>query len=111
MNSKAKGSAGERELAAILTAEGFDARRNDQRYTGGVGNPDVTAEGLEQYHIETKRTERLRLGEAMQQAIHDADGKIPLVMHRRSRQPWLVTMRLSDWLKQMKGGENKDDQD
>lgn len=73
MNSKAKGSAGERELAAILTAKGFPARRNDQRYLGGVGRPDVTADGLEDYHIEVKRVERLNVGEAMQQAIHDAD--------------------------------------
>lgn len=101
MNSKAKGSAGERELAAILTAKGFPARRNDQRYTGGVGNPDVAAEGLEQYHIEVKRMERLNIGTAMQQAIHDADGKIPVVMHRRNRQPWLVTVRLTDWLNQL----------
>ena len=101
MNSKAKGSAGERELAAILTAKGFPARRNDQRYTGGVGNPDVAAEGLKQYHIEVKRMERLNIGTAMQQAIHDADGKIPVVMHRRNRQPWLVTVRLTDWLNQL----------
>ena len=101
MNSKAKGSAGERELCAYLTAAGLPASRNDQRYTGGMGNPDVAAEGLEDYHIEVKRVERLNIGEAMRQAEHDADGKIPLVMHRRSRQPWLVTLRMSDWLNQL----------
>ena len=36
MNPKRKGSAGERELAAYLTAEGFPAHRNDQRYVGGT---------------------------------------------------------------------------
>ena len=66
-----------------------------------MGNPDVAAEGLEQYHIEVKRMERLNIGTAMQQAIHDADGKIPVVMHRRNRQPWLVTVRLTDWLNQL----------
>ena len=99
MNSKAKGSAGERELAAILTAKGYPAHRNDQRYLGGVGRPDVAAEGLERYHIEVKRVERLNIGTAMQQAIHDADGKIPVVMHRRNREPWLVTLKLTDFLK------------
>lgn len=45
--------------------------------------------------------ERLNLGDAMGQAVRDAarfhDGA-PTVFHRRSRQPWLVTMQLSDWL-------------
>lgn len=109
MNVKKKGSAGERELCAYLTGEGFPAHRNDQRYTGGVGNPDVAAEGLETYHIEVKRVERLNIGEAMHQAEHDADGKIPVVMHRRSRQPWLITMRLQDWIQREKKGENGGD--
>jgi hypothetical protein len=36
----------------------------------------------------------------MSQAIHDADGKaLPAVMTRRNRSPWLVCMRLDDWLR------------
>lgn len=109
MNAKAKGSAGERELCAYLTAEGFPAHRNDQRYTGGVGNPDISAEGLEGYHFEVKRVERLNLGAAMEQAEHDAAGRVPVVASRRNRRPWLVTLRLSDWLEVMrcsKGGHD-----
>ena len=98
MNSKRKGSAGERELRDFLTAQGFPAHRNDQRFVGGVGNPDISAVGLEAFHIEVKRVERLNVSEAMRQAERDAAGRIPCVMHRRSREPWLVTMRLADWL-------------
>lgn len=98
MNSKAKGSAGERELCAVLTARGFPAHRNDQRYIGGAGNPDISAQGLENYHFEVKRVERLNISEAMKQAMHDASGRVPIVAHRRSREPWLITMRLEDWL-------------
>ena len=47
MNVKRKGSAGERELAAVLTGAGYPAHRNDQRDVGGFGNPDISAEGLE----------------------------------------------------------------
>lgn len=104
MNSKAKGSAGERELCAYLTGEGFPAHRNDQRYSGGHGNPDISAEGLDAYHIEVKCVERLNIGEAMKQAEGDAAGRVPVVMHRRSRQPWLVTMHLTDWLKRYHHG-------
>lgn len=97
MNSKRKGSGGERELAELLQAHGYDAHRNDQRYIGGLNNPDVG--GLPGYHIEVKRTERFNLYEAMQQAQHDADGKaVPIVCHRRNRHPWVVVMTLEDFL-------------
>ena len=77
MNSKRKGSGGERELAELLQAHGYDAHRNDQRYIGGLNNPDVG--GLPGYHIEVKRTERFSLYAAMEQARRDADGKaVPL---------------------------------
>ena len=99
MNSKAKGSAGERELCMWLTAHGYPARRNEQRYIGGKGNADVVAEGLERFHFEVKRVERLNVPAAMQQAERDADGRIPAVVHRRNRAPWLITMRLEDWIK------------
>ena len=63
----------------------------------------VSAEGLDAYHIEVKRVERLNIGEAMKQAERDAAGRIPVVMHRRSRQPWLVTLHLADFLKKAGG--------
>lgn len=59
MNSKRKGTRGENELARWLTAHGFPARRNEQCYAGGRGNPDVTADGLESDHFEVKRVEQL----------------------------------------------------
>ena len=104
MNVKRKGSQSERELASILTDAGFPAHRNDQRDIGGYDNPDISAEGLEGYHFEVKRVERLNVGEAMHQAERDAAGRVPLVAHRRNRQPWLVTMHLTDWLRLIRGG-------
>lgn len=57
--------------------------------------------GLPGIHIEVKRVERLNVSEAMKQASRDAerfhDGA-PAVFHRRNREPWLVTMKLKDWL-------------
>jgi len=57
--------------------------------------------GLPGIHVEVKRVERLNVGEAMAQAIRDAerfqDGA-PVLFHRRNRRPWLVTMRLEDWM-------------
>ena len=98
MNSKRKGSAGERELCAYLTARGFPSHRNEQRYVGGKGNPDIAAVGLEHLHIEVKRVERLNVTEAMRQAERDAIDRIPAVIHRKNREKWLITLSLDDFI-------------
>ena len=97
MNSRKKGCRGELECAHYLTDRGFPARRT-QQYCGTEGNSDVTCEALGEYHLEVKRTERLQLREAMEQAVRDSQGKVPIVVHRGNRTPWLVVMRLDDWL-------------
>lgn len=101
MNSREKGAAGERELAQILRAYGFEARRG-QQFSGANGDPDVV--GMPGVHIECKRVEKLNLYEAMAQSINDARiGETPVVMHRKNREEWLVTMRLGDFIKFYKG--------
>ena len=96
--SQRKGRAGELELARILKSHGYDVHAGVSRSYGS--EPDLT--GLPGVHIECKRVERLNVPEAMAQAARDSerfhDGA-PAVFHRRSREPWLVTMRLDDWLK------------
>lgn len=103
MNVKRKGNAGEAELCSFLTHAGYPAHRNDQRYTGGHDNPDIEAQGLEHLHIECKRVEKLNVTEAMHQSERDAACRVPVVMHRRNREPWLITLKLSDYLKGLKG--------
>ena len=93
--SQRKGAHGERELAAVLRQYGYEIRRGGSLSFGEV--PDLV--GLPGVHIEVKRVERLNVPEAMHQATRDSerfrDGA-PAVFHRRSREPWLVTMRLVD---------------
>ena len=111
--SQQKGRGGELELAAILGRHGFTIIPGAPLNYGT--EPDLS--GLPGIHIEVKRVERLNISEAMDQAICDAlrfrDG-LPALFHRRNRQPWLVTMRLDDWIRiyrkalsRKKGGENK----
>lgn len=96
MNSRAKGASGERELASKLREYGYDCRRG-QQFSGANGDADVV--GLPGIHIECKRVERLNLEDAMAQSRRDArEGEIPVVMHRKTRSPWLVTMTLEDWI-------------
>ena len=104
MNAKRKGTRGENELCVFLTAAGYPAHRNEQRFIGGRDNPDISAQGLENLHIECKRVEKLNISQAMAQATADAAGRVPVVMHRRNREQWLITMRLADYLTQIKGG-------
>ena len=95
MNSRQKGSRGERELAKIFREHGYEARRG-QQYCGISGDADVV--GLPGIHVECKRVEKLNLLDAMEQAVRDAkDGELPAVFHRRDRCEWLVTRRLEDW--------------
>jgi len=101
MNSRQKGKRGELELANHLKAKGYDARRGVQ-YKGGPESPDVT--GLPGVHIEVKRTEALRLYEALDQSTRDrGQGEIPVVVHRKSRMPWVVILTLDDFLKIYEG--------
>ena len=96
INSKAKGAAGERELANVLKKHGYATRRG-QQYCGANGDADVV--GLDGIHIECKRVERLNIDAAMEQAVNDAKpDEVPAVFHRKNRKGWLVTMRLDDWL-------------
>lgn len=96
-SSQRKGADGERELAALLQEHGYTIERGRSLSFGEV--PDLS--GLPGVHIEVKRVERLNVGEAMAQAVRDSekfhDGA-PTLFHRRNRQPWLVTMRLEDWI-------------
>lgn len=104
-SSQRKGADGERELSALLQQHGYEIKRGGSLTFGEV--PDLV--GLPGIHIEVKRVERLNVGEAMAQAVKDAerfsDGA-PAVFHRRNRQPWLVTMRLEDWLELYRGTGN-----
>lgn len=63
--------------------------------------------GLPGIHIECKRVENLNVYNALAQAIRDTgeSGDLPAVFHRKNNQPWLVTMRLDDWLKIFSGKE------
>jgi Holliday junction resolvase len=94
MNSRDKGKRGERELANWLEERGYAARRG-QQHRGGEDSPDVICPDLP-FHFEVKRTERLKLYEAMEQAIEDAGGGIPVVAHRRNRGDWVGIVRLID---------------
>lgn len=97
LNSKQKGKRGELELAQFLRERGFDEARRGVQYSGGPDSPDVV--GLDGFAIECKRVEAGNLYSWLDQARSDAaDGRVPLVAHRRNRQPWVAILTLDDFL-------------
>ena len=102
-NSRQKGARAERQLAKELRKFGYETRRG-QQYSGANGDADVT--GLDRIHIECKHVERLNIHDAMEQAKRDArEGEKPVVMHKKNRTEWLVTMPLYDWIELYKAWE------
>ena len=97
-----KGADGERELVQLLNGYGYDTQRGGSLTYGSV--PDVY--GLAGVHIEVKRQEALDLWQAIKQAEQDAerfkDG-LPAVFHRKSRQGWIVSMTLDNWIRLYNG--------
>ena len=90
INSNRKGKESEREVSHILQSWGFNARRS-QQYAGSNGDADVV--GVPGLHIEVKHVEKLNLYKAMKQSINDArEGEIPVVVHRKNRTKWLITL-------------------
>ena len=109
-NSKRKGKGGELELAKKLREYGYEVRRSVQ-YNGKAeeGQPDLL--GLKGIHIECKRTEALRLYDAVDQAKRDATGTndLPVVFHRRNNCEWLAIMPLDNFMELYKEWEKNND--
>lgn len=107
--SREKGKRGEREVATLLRFYGYAGSRG-QQHKGGADSPDVT--GLPGVHIEVKRTERLALYEALAQSIRDAgDDELPVVVHRRNGQKWVVVLDFNDFMglyQKWQEGKNND---
>lgn len=106
LNSKRKGSEGERELQEIFLAHEIPCRRNQQGplaptpYQGGHANPDLLCLiNNNACHIEVKRCERLRFSEALKQAVNDAagTGRTPVLCSRRNHDGWIISLYLNDF--------------
>jgi hypothetical protein len=99
INSRAKGAAGERELAGYLREQGWQKARRTVQYAGNPegGSGDVVCENFP-FHIEGKRCQALKPEEWIAQAKRDCPtGKIPAVFFRRNgRKEWLVVLTADD---------------
>ena len=87
-----KGAAAEREVAEMLRHHGIDARR------GQVFNHEEDIVSDLPLHLEIKRQETTKIHEWFKQSCDQSRGKTPVVVHRRSREPWMITLRFEDFL-------------
>jgi Holliday junction resolvase len=89
---RVKGASGEREVAAIFRAAGFDAERTPN--SGGL-RVKGDLDGSVPAHVEVKRQEVLRLPLWIAQAEAEAPaGVTPVVAFRRSREEWWAALPL-----------------
>ena len=104
--AREKGKRGEREVAQRFRDAGFEDARRTAQYCGKTGDASDVV-GVPHLHIEVKRVEREAVRKWIAQAIRDAEdagqGDIPVVVHRKSSEDWLVTLRLEDFLEILKG--------
>lgn len=92
-SQREKGKRGERLAAkAVSQAIRIPARRGVQ-FKGGADSADLEVQ-LEGVHWEVKFVERESIRTWMRQAQEDGGAKIPVVLSKRSREPWLITLPL-----------------
>ena len=104
INSLRKGKRGEREFVQFCKKHGFLEARRGQQYSGIEGEDVV---GLPHIHVEVKfygKKEDLNIQRALEQAVKDANGKIPVVAWRINHQRgWNIVMRTIDFVKLFTG--------
>lgn len=95
--SRDKGQRGELEWAKYQRENWNcpDACRGQQR-KGSPDSPDVIG-GIPGLHPEVKRTEKLAIHAAMEQAVSESGlDEVPYVAHRANKREWLLIIRADD---------------
>lgn len=109
MNSKKKGSRGERALRDVWKSHGYKEAHRSQQYSGrGESSADI--EGIDpRLHIECKVGYTYKtIYDFMEQAVSDAkEGQIPIVNCKMDRKEWLCVMKLDDFIKIFKECEER----
>ena len=100
--ARQKGMNAEREVAKILSDYfGEDIKR--VLLSGVRGEGDIELPGV---HIEIKRQEQTLLKKWFAEEKPKAEAKgLPMALiHRKSREPWIVSMMLEDWMEIARDG-------
>ena len=110
-SQREKGKRGEREIATLFRAHGFQARRGRQ-YKGSPDSPDVEHNLPGDLYVEVKFRENISPYAALEQVSCDAGPWYdPVVFVRKLKKPWIVVMDADDFLgimEEIKDGQKTD---
>jgi hypothetical protein len=95
VNSRRKGASAELELVHVLRALGFTGARRGQQFRGTADSPDVV-DAIPGAAIESKRRKSAVDGWWEKAAAEAGPELVPIVMHRRDRGVWKLTIALGD---------------
>ena len=99
-SQREKGKLGERSIANLFKAHGFENAHRSQQHSGkGESSADVV--GVDGLHLEVKLGYKYsKIYEFREQAERDSEGSgnIPVVCCRMDRQPWLAVLDLEDFI-------------
>lgn len=97
--SRAKGRDAEREVECVLREAGFDV----DRAIGGRSQIHADVIGVEGIALEVKRRERVRIVEWSREIESKTPPHVtPAVAYRANREPWRVSLPLSDLIDLLK---------
>lgn len=89
INAQRKGKRGELQVAKLFRDEfGWNARRR-QQHSGTEGSDDVAC-GFDGLHVEVKFAQKWQINDWMSQAVNDCGNNLPILLHRKSRIPWIA---------------------
>ncbi len=93
--SRDKGARAERAACVALGEHlGGVWARTAMQASGVPGIPDVHSPRYNGVHVEVKNNQSLSAWAALQQATRDAKSRVPVVVMKRDRKPWLVVVEL-----------------
>jgi hypothetical protein len=96
--SKDKGARGELLWRDECHRAGFTQVQRGGQLPFQKGKALADVIGLYGCHLEIKFQEKLNIRQAVEQAADDCQaGEMPILAHKASRKPWLVTMRAEDF--------------
>lgn len=96
LNSRQKGKSGELEACQVLRELFGWVCQRSQQFCGRAGDADIKVSQTPGLFWEIKRQEKLEVHKAMRRATEDSGRQCPVLMHRKNRGDWLLTIRLID---------------
>lgn len=96
LNSRQKGKVGELEAAqALRDLFGWECGRSVQ-HSGTQDSADLRVSSTPGLWFEVKRVQALNVPRTMEKAVEQAGRRTAVLLHRRNRGEWLLTIRLVD---------------